>query len=113
MFIFTKNVSIRLPGKGDSNTGGARPVHRIIKVVEWIWISAEGPLNRLGILVPNAPADAGKAKVTKHAEGQRRAVAARDLADEEEWAALAAPGAGGAVVRVVTSLWSSYTGWGR
>ena len=32
--------------------------------------------------------------------GQRRAAAARDLADEEEeWAALAAPGVGGAVVQ--------------
>jgi len=38
--------------------------------------------------------------------GQRRAVAARDLADaEEEWAALAAPGAGVAVVQAYPAGW--------
>ena len=30
---------VRLPGKGDSNSHGARPVHQIIPVIKWIWTS--------------------------------------------------------------------------
>ena len=29
-------VDIRLPGKGDSNSHGARPAHRIITMIQWI-----------------------------------------------------------------------------
>ena len=31
-----RKVHIRLPGKGDSNFHGARPVHLIIAVIKWI-----------------------------------------------------------------------------
>ena len=29
-------VDIRLPGKGNSNSHGARPVHQIISMIKWI-----------------------------------------------------------------------------
>ena len=31
----TRKVDIRLPGKGNSNSHAARPVHRIIKMIKW------------------------------------------------------------------------------
>ena len=31
-----KKVDISLPGQGNSNSHGARPVHQIISVIEWI-----------------------------------------------------------------------------
>ena len=31
-----RKVDIRLPGKGDSNSHGARPVHQIISMTKWI-----------------------------------------------------------------------------
>ena len=30
------NVDKRLPGKGNSNSHGARPVHQIISMIRWI-----------------------------------------------------------------------------
>ena len=32
-------VYVRLPGKGNSNSHGARPVHLIITIMKWIWTS--------------------------------------------------------------------------
>ena len=32
-------VYIRLPGKGNSMSHGARPVHKIISMIKWIWTS--------------------------------------------------------------------------
>ena len=32
----TKKVDVRLPGKGNSNSHGARPVHLIITMTKWI-----------------------------------------------------------------------------
>ena len=32
----TRKVDVRLPGKGDSNSHGARPVHLIITMIKWI-----------------------------------------------------------------------------
>ena len=32
----TREVDVRLPGKGDSNSHGARPVHPIITMIKWI-----------------------------------------------------------------------------
>ena len=32
-------VDVRLPGKGNSNSHGARPVHQIISMIKWIWTS--------------------------------------------------------------------------
>jgi len=34
-----RKVDVRLPGKGDSNSHGARPVHLIITMIKWIWTS--------------------------------------------------------------------------
>jgi len=31
----TRKVDVRLPGKGDSNSHGARPVHLIITMIKW------------------------------------------------------------------------------
>ena len=31
-----RKLDIRLPGKGNSNSYGARPVHQIISMIEWI-----------------------------------------------------------------------------
>ena len=31
-----RKVDVRLPGKGDSNSHGARPVHLIITMIKWI-----------------------------------------------------------------------------
>ena len=31
-----RKVDVRLPGKGNSNSHGARPVHQIIKMIQWI-----------------------------------------------------------------------------
>ena len=31
-----RKVDVRLPGKGNSNSHGARPVHRIIMMIKWI-----------------------------------------------------------------------------
>ena len=32
-------VDVRLPGKGNPNSHGARPVHLIITMIKWIWTS--------------------------------------------------------------------------
>jgi len=34
-----RKVDVRLPGKGNSNPHGARPVHLIITTIMWIWTS--------------------------------------------------------------------------
>ena len=31
-----REVDVRLPGKGNSNSHGARPVHLIITMIKWI-----------------------------------------------------------------------------
>ena len=31
-----RKVDVRLPGKGNSNSHGARPVHLIITMIKWI-----------------------------------------------------------------------------
>ena len=33
----TRKVDVRLPGKGNSNSHDARPVHQIISMIKWIW----------------------------------------------------------------------------
>ena len=35
----TRKVDVRLPGKGNSNSHGARPVHLMIRMIKWIRIS--------------------------------------------------------------------------
>ena len=34
-----EKVDVRLPGKGKSDSNGARPVLLIIMMIEWIWTS--------------------------------------------------------------------------
>ena len=34
-----RKVDVRLPGKGNSNSHGARPVHLIITIIKWIQTS--------------------------------------------------------------------------
>jgi len=41
--VKTRRVDVRLPGKGNSNSHGARPVHLIITMIRWI------PTSRLSI----------------------------------------------------------------
>ena len=40
-------VDISLPGKGNSNSHGARPVHQIITLIKWIWTSSSSIKNSL------------------------------------------------------------------
>ena len=35
-FLCGRKVDVRLPGKGNSNSHGARPVHQIISMMKWI-----------------------------------------------------------------------------
>ena len=34
-----RKVDVRLPGKGNSNSHVARPVHQIIAIIRWFWTS--------------------------------------------------------------------------
>jgi len=34
--LSSRKVDVRLPGKGNSNSHGARPVHLIITMIKWI-----------------------------------------------------------------------------
>ena len=43
-----RKVDVRLPGKGNSNSHGLRPVHPIITIIKWIRTS------RLSINAPQA-----------------------------------------------------------
>ena len=40
-----KKVNVRLPGQGNSNSHGARPVHKIILMIEWV-VNKEISLSR-------------------------------------------------------------------
>ena len=48
-----RNVDIRQPGKGNSNSHGARPVHQIISTIQWIRTSRLSIKNSL--LVSDRP----------------------------------------------------------
>ena len=37
--ISNRKVDVRLPGKGNSSSHGARPVRLIITTIKWIWTS--------------------------------------------------------------------------
>jgi len=56
----TRKVDVRLPGKGNSNSHGARPVHLIITMIKWtrtsrlsIKNSLSAPTERLGLPLPS------------------------------------------------------------
>ena len=45
----TRKVDVRLPGKGNSNSHGARPIHLIIAMIKWIRTSRLSIKNSLSI----------------------------------------------------------------
>ena len=45
-----RKVEVRLPGKGNSNSHGARPVHLIITMIKWIWTIRLSIKNSLSVL---------------------------------------------------------------
>jgi len=47
----TRKVDIRLPGTGNSNSHGARPVHQIIAMIKWIRTSRLSIKNSLSLRV--------------------------------------------------------------
>jgi len=47
----TRKVDVRLPGKGNSNSHGARPVHLIITMIKWIQTSRLSIQNSLSALL--------------------------------------------------------------
>ena len=42
-----RKVDVKLPGKGNSNSHGARPVHQIVSLMMWIWTSRLSTKNSL------------------------------------------------------------------
>jgi len=50
MAIWARKVDVRLPGKGNSNSHGARPVYLIITMMKWIRTSRLSILNSLSDL---------------------------------------------------------------
>ena len=49
LFRLSRKVDVRLPGKGNSNSHGARPVHLIIKMIKWIRTSRLSIKNSLSL----------------------------------------------------------------
>jgi len=43
-----RKVDVRLPGNGNSNSHGARPVHLIITMIKWIRTSRSSIKNKQG-----------------------------------------------------------------
>ena len=62
-------VDVRLPGKGNSNFLGVRPVHHIISMIKWI------PTSRLSI----------KSSLSAREDARRAAGADLNQADEGTW----------------------------
>jgi len=42
-----RKVDVRLPGKGNSNSHGARPVHLIITMIKWVRKDAMAQMEKL------------------------------------------------------------------
>ena len=49
MSALPRKVDVRLPGKGNSNSYGARPLHLIITIMKWIRISRLSITNSLSL----------------------------------------------------------------
>ena len=47
--LVARKVNLRLPGKGNSNSHGARPVHQIISMIKWIRTSSLSIKNSLSL----------------------------------------------------------------
>jgi len=67
-YTFTRKVDIRLPGKGNSKSHGARPVHLIITMIKWIRTSRLSMKNSLslGLRVEGWPRGPGLAEEATH-----------------------------------------------
>jgi len=50
--VTSRKVDVRLPGKGDSNSHGARPVYLIITMIKWIRTSRLSIKNSLSLGLP-------------------------------------------------------------
>ena len=59
MATYTRKVDVRLPGKGNSNSHGARPVHLIITMIKWIRTSRLSIKNSRSGHVLSPPASGG------------------------------------------------------
>jgi len=47
--LIVRKVDVRLPGKGNSNSHGGRPVHLIITMIKWIRTSRLSIKNSLSL----------------------------------------------------------------
>jgi len=47
-----RKVDVRLPGKGNSSSHGARPIHLIITMIKWIQTSRLSTQNSLSLGIP-------------------------------------------------------------
>ena len=50
VFYKSRRVDIRLTGKENLNSHGARPVYSIISIIKWIWTSRLSPKNYFSLL---------------------------------------------------------------
>ena len=55
ILVLARKVDVRLPGKGNSNSHGARPVHPIITTIKWIRTSRLSIKNSLSSRPRNRP----------------------------------------------------------
>ena len=67
-----KKVDIRLPGKGNSNSHGARPVHLIITMIKWIRTSRLSIKNSLSPRKGGVSVYVGSAKKDKDRKDLQR-----------------------------------------
>jgi hypothetical protein len=51
VFPASRKVDTRLPGKGELNSHGARPVHQIISMIEWIRTSRLSKQNSISLFL--------------------------------------------------------------
>ena len=63
--ICARKVDVRLPGEGNSNSHGARPIHLIITMIKWIRTSRLSIKNSLSTKARAAPR-VGNAQVIEH-----------------------------------------------
>ena len=57
MQLQARKVDVRLPGKGKSNSHGARPVHLIITMIKWIRTSRLSIKKSLSLQLQGHPFD--------------------------------------------------------
>ena len=62
--VQTRKVEIRLPGKGNSDSHGARPVHKITSIMKWIRTSRLSTnYSRIGFKVKSSGLSVGAEKM--------------------------------------------------